>query len=152
MPLSPPPSPRCRGVAGAGLRFTLGPLAPVPPPNGNGEESDGDDDVALPFSPEIGVGAALGSDGFGVSALLPEKGATEAVLVVLSPGFAAGKIIELSKVHGDVSPPRVAASGKNLIVAVPDGAPNGTLVRLARIDDWASSPREVGGGHRRGER
>lgn len=138
------PVPRCHVLEGSpGLRLTLGPRAPVAPPlpgTGAGtEDGDGDDDVALPYSPEIGVGAALGADDFAVSALLPEKGSTSAVVAVLSRALPQGKIIELSKIHGDVSPPRVAASGKNLIVAIPDGAPNGTLVRIARVDDWAGA-------------
>jgi hypothetical protein len=131
---SPPPSPRCRALDGAGIRLTLGAHAPAPPPSADEGEGEGDDDVALPFSPEIGVGVAF-DGGFAVSALVPDKKTTNAVLAILSPRLPAGKTIDLLKVHGDVSPPRVAAAGSSLILAIPDGAPNGTLVRLARVDD-----------------
>jgi len=116
----------------AGIRITLGAYAPAPVPSA--EEGEGDDDVALPFSPEIGVGAAF-EGGFAVTALVPDKKATSAVLAVLSPGLSVGRTIDVLKVHGDVSPPRVAAAGRSLLLAIPDGAPSGTLVHLARVDD-----------------
>jgi hypothetical protein len=129
-------------VDGAGTRITLGAHTPAPAPSA--DEGEGDDDVALPFSPEIGVGTAF-DGGFAVSALVPDKKATNAVLAVLSPGLPVGKNIDILKVHGDVSPPRVAAAGRSLILAVPDGAPNGTLVRLARVDEPTGKERVTWG-------
>lgn len=99
------------------------------------DEEDGEaDDIALPFSPEVGTATAF-AGGFAVGALLPAKGGATAVVVLLSPETALARKIELGKVHGDVPPPHVAAAGSSLLVAVPDGAPHGTLVRIARLDD-----------------
>jgi hypothetical protein len=93
-----------------------------------------DDDVALPFAPEVG-GAVAFDGGFGACVLTPSKKETAAVLVVLGQGLPAAKRIDLGSVHGDVLGPRVVGSAKRFVVAVPDGAPNGTLVRFATVDD-----------------
>jgi hypothetical protein len=69
-----------------------------------------------------------------VGALVPSRGGATAVVVVLSPEGGAARKVELGKIHGDVPPPRVAASGSSLVVAVPDGAPHGSIIRLSRID------------------
>ena len=102
------------------------------------EPSDGDEegeanDIALPFSPEVGSAAAF-DGGFAVGALLPSKAGATAVVVMLSPGGNPVRKLELGVVHGDVPPPRVAASGASLVVAVSEGAPHGSLARLSRID------------------
>jgi hypothetical protein len=125
-----PPAPRCRAVDGAGTRFLLGRVGKEPTLDEDGES----DDVALPFSPEIGTSAAF-AGGFAVGALEPSASSTSAVVAVVAPTLGISRRIDLGKVHGDVAPPHVAVAGKALFVAVPVGAPHGTLVRLARIDD-----------------
>jgi len=134
---SAPPIPalvsRCRVVEGDGTRFSLGSASGAP----KGDEDD--DAVALPFSPEVGNAVPFGA-GFVVGALEPKGKSTSAVLIVTSRNLPVGKKIDLGAVHGDVLAPRVAARGKSLVVAAPDGAPNGTLVRLALVDDASGNP------------
>jgi hypothetical protein len=119
-----------------GYRYSIGPSSPLP--------EDPDDRVALPFSPEVG-GAVAYDDGFAVGALEPSGKSTSAVLVVLGQAMSAGKRIDLGKVHGDVLPPSVVGGSKALFVAIPDGAPNGTLLRLARVDEPEGSARVTWG-------
>ncbi|HVU03378.1 MAG TPA: hypothetical protein VHE30_16575 [Polyangiaceae bacterium] len=129
------PRPRCRALADHGFSATLGDR--TTPDTGDG---GADEEVALPFSPEIGGGVALGS-AFVVAATLPDKKGATAAAVVLSPGASASRTIDLGKVHGDVPPPRLAAAGEVLFAVVSDGAPHGSLARLARIEDAQNAPR-----------
>src|SRR5262249_21951875 len=78
--------------------------------------------------------------GFAVGALEQKGKTTSAVVEVLSPDAPGGRKIELGAVHGDVLPPTLVAQGRDLLVAQPDGAPNGTLVRLARVENAAAAP------------
>jgi hypothetical protein len=84
------------------------------------------------------VGSAVPfAAGFVTGALVPSGKTTTAAVCVTSPALPAARTIDLGAVHGDVLAPRVATKGADLFVAVPDGAPNGTLLRLARVDDVA---------------
>lgn len=134
---APPPAPRCRDVQAGGLSLALG----AAPPGGSGDDEDG---VALPFAPEIGGGVAL-EGGFALGVLEPAAKVTNAVLAVLSRALPAGRRIDLGPVHGDVSAPRVAGRLQSLVVAVPDGAPSGARIRLARVDDPMGTPRVTWG-------
>ncbi len=133
---APPPSPpeeRC--VPGERGLFSLGhPTRPRV-----GDELD-DDGVELPFAPEVGSATAF-TGGFAVGALEPDRKSTNAVLVVFSLSPPGGKKIDLGAVHGDVLPPSVAGEAGFLVAAVPDGAPNGALLRLVRVDDPTGSAR-----------
>jgi hypothetical protein len=127
-------------VEGAGTRFVLGRVGKEPSEASPDGVDDGEaNDIALPFSPEVGTATAF-AGGFAVGALIPARGGATAVVVVLSPEGGSARKIELGKVHGDVPPPRVAASGSSLVLAVPDGAPHGSIVRLSRIDLQGTSP------------
>jgi hypothetical protein len=123
---------RCRVASGDGQRLLLGPGAPP--------SSEDDEAVDLPFAPEIG-GAAVQGGLFAVGALEPRGKSTNAVLLLVGEGLAAGKKVDLGAVHGDVLAPHAVATGGGFVVAVPDGAPHGTLLRLARIDEPAAAAR-----------
>jgi hypothetical protein len=125
------PRPRCRQMPGDGLRLTLGAGAASP--------TEEDEAVDAPFSPELG-GAAAAAGGFAVGLLEPRGKTTNAAVVVLAPGLPVPKRVDLGAVHGDVLGPRVVTSEGKLLAVVPDGAPNGTLLRFARIDDPAGTP------------
>jgi hypothetical protein len=117
---------RCAPAKGDGAHLLLGPGAPA------GTEDD--EAVDVPFAPEIGTATAL-KDAFAVGVLEPRGKTTNAGLLVVGGSLAVGKKIDLGAVHGDVLAPRPVGSGAALVVAVPDGAPHGTLLRLAGIDD-----------------
>jgi hypothetical protein len=85
------------------------------------------------------------SGAFAVGVLEPRGKATNAAVVVLGGEVQSGKKIDLGAVHGDVVAPHAVASGGALIVAVPDGAPHGTLLRLARIDEPLGNARVIWG-------
>jgi hypothetical protein len=98
----------------------------------------------VPFAPEIG-GATPIKGAFAVGVLEPRGKSTNAALLVLGGELPGGKKIDLGAVHGDVVAPHAVASGGALLVAVPDGAPHGTLLRLGRVEDALGSPRVVWG-------
>jgi len=104
----------------------LGPGAPA--------ASEDDEAVDLPFAPEIG-GATSFHDAFAVGVLEPRGKSTNAGVVLVGATLSTGKKIDLGAVHGDVLAPHPVGNGAALTVVVPDGAPHGTLLRLARIDD-----------------
>lgn len=91
---------------------------------------EGDDD--LPFSPEVGSAIPF-EKGFAIGALSPIAPGLHALVILLGEGEP--RRVDLGPVHGDVLPPVVAESPGALLAALPDGAPTGTIVRLARIDD-----------------
>lgn len=68
-----------------------------------------------------------------MGALDPSRSST--VALVILAGDERAQRIDLGAVHGDVLPPVVVASKDSLVVGVPDGAPDGMLVRLSRIDE-----------------
>jgi hypothetical protein len=98
----------------------------------------------VPFAPEIGGATPIGG-AFAVGVLEPRGKSTNAALLVLGGELTGAKKVDLGAVHGDVVAPHAVASGEALIVAVPDGAPHGTLLRLLRVDDVLGSPRVVWG-------
>ncbi|HEX4335311.1 MAG TPA: hypothetical protein VH062_05320 [Polyangiaceae bacterium] len=98
----------------------------------------------LPFAPEIG-GATAFDEAFAVGVLEPRGKTTSAALLVVGGALSTGKKVDLGAVHGDVLAPRAVTSGSALIVAVPDGAPHGTLLRMARVDDVLGAARVTWG-------
>src|SRR6185312_5648894 len=87
---APPPAPRCRVVEGAGATLLLGRVgkqAAAP----EGDEADTEaDDIALPFSPEVGTAAGF-AGGFAVGALEPARGSTNAVVAIVSPALGLSR-------------------------------------------------------------
>lgn len=67
--------------------------------------------------------------------LEPSKDGTSAAILHLSASQTASKRIDLGKIHGDVLAPRVIARPEGVVAVVPDGAPNGSILRFAKIDD-----------------
>src|SRR5262249_24345794 len=132
-PKEEPPPPRCVGVDAPGLRVTLGAAAPAPAASAE----EGDDGIGLPFSPE-GGGAAPFAAGVVVAVLETSKESTNAALWVLSAERPSKKI-DLGKVHGDVLAPRVVPRPEGVLAVVPDGAPNGGILRFAKVDDVAGA-------------
>ncbi len=117
---------RCQPLTGDGAHLLLGPGAPA--------ASEDDEAIDLPFAPEIGGATALEA-AFAVGVLEPRGKSTNAAVLLVGGSLSVGKKVELGAVHGDVLAPYAAASGDAVLVAVPDGAPHGTLLRLARIDE-----------------
>ena len=89
-------------------------------------------------------GAAPFETGFAVGVLEPSKEGTNAALWLLSADRPAKKI-DLGKVHGDVLAPRIVARPDGVLAVVPDGAPNGSILRFAKIDDPAGGARVTWG-------
>jgi hypothetical protein len=104
-------------------------LGPGAPP-----ASEDDEAIDVPFAPEIGTATPV-KDAFAVGVLEPQGKTTRAGLLLVGGALSAGKKVDLGAVHGDVLAPRPIANGPALVVAVADGAPHGTLLRLARVDD-----------------
>jgi hypothetical protein len=63
----------------------------------------------------------------------------------LSEGEKAAKRIDLGRVHGDVLAPRVIVRDKSIVAIVPDGAPNGSILRFATVADPSGEARVVWG-------
>ncbi len=123
-PLPPPPPPRCREAL-AGASFTLG--EPGRPP-----EEDAGSPIALPFALEVGSAVPTGQ-GFALGALREQRGATTALVALVGAQGASGKLVELGRVHGDVSAPRVAGRGEQLVAVVSDNDASGGTLRLASL-------------------
>lgn len=104
-----------------------------------------DPGVVLPFAPEVGGAAWLPSGAFVVGGLEPSKKELRALALLVLPSGLQMRV-DLGSVHGDVLPPALAAREGVVVVAVPTGAPRGTLLRLARIDAIESAPRVRWGG------
>lgn len=137
--------PRCRTIPDHGKGFFLaGASRGIP-----GVDGGTDDDDDLPFAPEIGAAVSF-RQGFAVGALDPARSGQRALAILA--GDEGSQRIELGSIHGDVLPPVVATAGDALLVAVPDGAPSGKLIRLARVEEpgrgnrvtWGS---EIAAGH-----
>jgi hypothetical protein len=96
--------------------------------------SDGEwGDVSdLPFSVEVGVGAALGRD-FYVTALRSEAQGSSELLARLGARAQESELIELGRVQGDAAPARLAARGSDLVAAVLQPAAGQRKLRLGRV-------------------
>ncbi|HSC87358.1 MAG TPA: hypothetical protein VLC09_08825 [Polyangiaceae bacterium] len=87
---------------------------------------------------DLGPAIAWGAGFFAVSTL--DGGATTQARVALTDGRGRAKEIELGVVHGQVDPPRLAAWGSQLLVALADSDSSGTILRVGRIDDpWGAA-------------
>src|SRR6478735_1974426 len=141
-PLSPSPGPvavpaRCRELPQA-APFRIGELAPPR----NDEATDGgagdDDEVPDPYAVELGP-ARADPEGFTLSALRSVKRQTHALIAVVAPDAASGKLIDLGVVHGDPDPPLFAAAGKDLWLVTPDTDAGGGMLRVGMIGDLRGS-------------
>src|SRR6478609_1476415 len=144
----PPPSPgpgtaaipaRCHELPQA-APFRIGEL--VPPRADNPEDGgpDDDDEVPDPYAVELGP-ARADQDGFTLSALRSIKRQTHALIAVVAPDAASGKLIDLGVVHGDPDPPLFAAAGKDLWLVTPDTDAGGGMLRVGVIHDPRGSAR-----------
>lgn len=86
----------------------------------------------LPFSVEVGVGAALARDFF-VTALRSEAQGSSELLARLGGRAQESEVIELGRVRGDAAPARIAASGAELVVGVLEPAAGERKLRLGRL-------------------
>ena len=119
------PAPRRCSEVKPGAVFLIGePGAAVADPD--------DEEVALPAGAELG-GAVAYAGGFAVAASRTQPDGTSALLVLLTPDGASGRTVDLGRTHGDVDPPRVAATGDQIYLIVPDRDAGGTSLRLARV-------------------
>ena len=90
--------------------------------------------LELPFSIEPGMGISLIGDLFATGLRHEARGAV-ALLAKLGAAATAGEVLELGRVHGDVAPPRLAADGSDLVVALQEATASGHDVRLARLEN-----------------
>lgn len=113
----PKPAPKpvlsCRDEK-QGARFLVGEVGKaLPGSQPRGDDEDEGDAIDLPFAVEVG-GAVPTSDGFALAALENQK----AVVVTVARDAASGSRVELTVVHGDVEPPRLASNGDRVVAAV----------------------------------
>lgn len=107
-------------------------------------DDDAGDDIAMPFSVEIG--SAVGySGGFAVSFLRPQGGGTGAAVALVDADAAHARIVDLGRRYGDVDPPALAARGSLLVAGMPSGDVNETALRLIAIRNAAEHPKVVWG-------
>jgi hypothetical protein len=92
-----------------------------------------DPTIELPFATEPGTAIALGQAFFATGLRHDARGAV-ALLARLRSGHDAGVVVELGRVLGDVSPPRLAGDGSDLVVAVQEPAAGGHELRVARLN------------------
>ena len=95
---------------------------------------DEDDEVPDPYAVELGP-ARADADGFVLGALRTLKGQSHALLALLSPDAATGKIVDLGAVHGDPDPPLFAAHGKDLLLVAPDSDAGGGMLKIGLLRD-----------------
>jgi hypothetical protein len=137
-----PPTP-----AAAALLSASADLTPAPPPSrcdapGEGAvvalgEAPGDSDHdSLPFAVEVGQGVSF-DEGFAVGALTPDKRGARASVVTLGPEGGSSKILPLLTAHGDTPPPRLAPSGKALLVGVLESGASNRRLKLGRVEGGA---------------
>jgi len=141
-PLSPSPGPvavpaRCRELPQA-APFRIGELAPPRNDEANDGGPDDDDEVPDPYAVELGP-ARADPEGFTLSALRSVKRQTHALIAVVAPDAASGKLIDLGVVHGDPDPPLFAAAGKDLWLVTPDTDAGGGMLRVGMIGDLRGS-------------
>lgn len=113
-------------------------------------DEESDQDLDLPFAVELGD-AVRHQSGFAVTALRAAQGGNQAVLALLPAGLQGARVVELGTVHGDVAPPRLAGSGDNLIVVVPEADASGQSLRMALVQPNAEEPVRWGGSVHEGE-
>src|SRR4051794_10669678 len=109
---SPLPSPgpvpqRCRELPQS-APFRIGELATARAADPDDGGPDDDDEVPDPYAVELGP-ARADSEGFTLSALRTVKRQTHALIAVVAPDAASGKLVDLGVVHGDPDPPLFAA-------------------------------------------
>lgn len=122
---------RCREQPQASP-FRIGEL--VTPRADNPEDGgpDDDDEVPDPYAVELGP-ARADPDGFMLSALRSVKRQTHALIAVVAPDAASGRLIDLGVVHGDPDPPLFVASGKDLWLVTPDTDAGGGMLRVGMV-------------------
>jgi hypothetical protein len=108
-----------------------------------GDEED--DELDVPFGVEIGQATSL-SSGFAAGALdNTAKGSQAYVVLVAANG--EGRTISLGRSYGAAGPPLLAASGDDVVVAVPDQDAGGAMLRLMSVRDAAGKPDVREGAH-----
>jgi len=124
---------RCREQPQASP-FRIGEL--VTPRTNDPEDGgpDDDDEVPDPYAVELGP-ARADEEGFTLSALRSVKRQTHALIAVVAPDAASGKLIDLGVVHGDPDPPLFVAGGKDLWLVTPDTDAGGGMLRVGVIRD-----------------
>jgi len=133
-PPSPGPVPaRCRELPQA-APFRIGELASARAADPDDGGPDDDDEVPDPYAVELGP-ARADAEGFTVSALRTVKRQTHALIAVIAPDAASGKLVDLGVVHGDPDPPLFAAHGKDLVLVAPDTDAGGGMLRIGLLRD-----------------
>jgi len=143
-PPAPSPGPgaavpaRCREQPQASP-FRIGELLPARTNDPEDGGPDDDDEVPDPYAVELGP-ARADEDGFTLSALRSVKRQTHALIAVVAPDAASGKLIDLGVVHGDPDPPLFVARGKDLWLVTPDTDAGGGMLRVGVVRDPRGSP------------
>ncbi len=97
-----------------------------------GRASEPDSPLELPFSTEPGVGLSIGGDLFATGLRHEPRGAV-ALLGRLASDALPSQLLELGRLQGDVSAPRLARDGADLVVGVHEPVPGGHQIRVARV-------------------
>ncbi len=129
-----------------GVQLTLAATGGAPQP----AEKITDPVLELPFSVEPGMGISVSGDLF-ATGLRHEASGAVGLLAKLGAVAAAGEAMELGRVHGDVAPPRLAADGSDLVVALQEATASGHDIRLARLEQgrldlpltWRGGPHQA---------
>lgn len=106
------------------LQLTLASSVPTDP-----ELSRLDPSVELPFSPEPGVGLGVGEELFATGLRHTARGA----VAVLARFGSEASLDELSELHGDAAPPRLAAAGDEVFVGLQQASASGHELSVARL-------------------
>jgi len=114
--------------------FRIGELAPSRAENTEDGGPDDDDEVPDPYAVELGP-ARADQDGFTLSALRSIKRQTHALIALVAPDAASGKLIDLGVVHGDPDPPLFVAGKKDLWLVTPDTDAGGGMLRVGVIHE-----------------
>ncbi|HEY3257188.1 MAG TPA: hypothetical protein VGJ91_24690, partial [Polyangiaceae bacterium] len=143
---APPPGPsptpsqgpvpaRCRELPQP-APFRIGDLVTRRTAEGDPDDGgpDDDDEVPDPYAVELGP-ARADAEGFTLSALRSVKRQTHALIALVGPDAASGKLIDLGVVHGDPDPPLFAAHGKDLLLVMPDTDAGGGMLRVGVLRD-----------------
>lgn len=96
---------------------------------GGGEGEEG----SLPFAAGVGQGVAF-EDGFLVGASFQRAKETVLGVVFMGNDGKSAHVVELGNARGDALAPRVAARGKDRVVAVVEPSKEGRAIRLARVE------------------
>ena len=101
--------------------------------------------VDQPFGVEVGEGVSH-PGGFAVTLLHSDAQGTEGLVALIGlDSSSPSRSISLGRTFGHVNPPRLAARGEELVVALPDNDASNAIIRIGKIDLKQTDPMVVWG-------